>query len=370
MSRPVKYIAVAVVVALLAGLVTGIAFWTSGYDPDKIVPGLYINGKMVAKAEEAPALISFGETEVPFSIYRHYYLMYSFYYKMSYGQDFLEQDPDGDYLYNLLGNVDRTLKTAYAVMQLARENGIELDAEELASIAETLAAQKEEHGANFEKYLLDNAYLDEANYNAVTEMQTLVTKARSEYLEMLRTENGARLEKEADEEYLKDNMRVKHILISPMLTDEDGHELSAEEGKKAAEDLANQLLEQIHAGEDTEAIFDELMFAYSEDGGLENNPNGYTFKDDGSMARPFADAAKALAEGEVSGPVWNSQENYSGYHILLRLPLDEEDMEASRTAVVDQKLNDMLNEKLDGIEATMPTQYSEYYDKLTADSMR
>lgn len=111
-------------------------------------------------------------------------------------------------------------------------------------------------------------------------------------------------------------MQVKHILISTM--DDAGEALSEE---LAAEKLAqaNGIIETLKGKEDTEAGFDELMLEYSEDPGLAYYPGGYCFMDDGKMIPAFTEASKSLEIGEFTQePVLGT----SGYHIILRLPID------------------------------------------------
>ena len=52
---------------------------------------------------------------------------------------------------------------------------------------------------------------------------------------------------------------------------------------------------------------------------METNPNGYVFTY-GEMVEEFEEAAFALEVGEISEPVKTSH----GYHIIKKLPLDEE----------------------------------------------
>lgn len=102
-----------------------------------------------------------------------------------------------------------------------------------------------------------------------------------------------------------EQVRAKHILFSTV--DEDGKPLPEEKIKKA-KSLAKSILSRIKEGED----FDKLMEQYSEDPGLQNYPDGYTFAKNGQMAKEFEDAAFTLEPGEVSDIV----ETQFGYHII------------------------------------------------------
>lgn len=114
--------------------------------------------------------------------------------------------------------------------------------------------------------------------------------------------------------------RVKHILLMTQGLSED----EAAAKKTQAEDLLAQL-----RADGSEAKFDELMNQYSEDSGLQTNPDGYIFTDADSLIGGFREAALELKEGEISGIV----ETDYGYHIMLRLPLtlDEQTMESYRS---------------------------------------
>ena len=76
-----------------------------------------------------------------------------------------------------------------------------------------------------------------------------------------------------------------------------------------AHELAEALLERIHAGED----FEELMLMYSDDQDPDEPPDLYTFTS-GVMVTEFEEGTRALAIGEISGLV----RSMWGYHIIKR----------------------------------------------------
>lgn len=174
---------------------------------------------------------------------------------------------------------------------------------------------------------------------------------------MMESSCGAKGEKMSEEDVLdwardKGYVRIKHILY--FFYDDAGAELD-EEGKAAQKTRAEETLAQLLALSDDreamEALFDEKMAADSGDaGGLSHFPDGYTFTQ-GTMYPEFEDAAFALEDYALSDLV----ESQSGYHILLRLPLDTEgttmDQDANTGAYMTLRqsaANDLFGRELAG----------------------
>lgn len=118
-------------------------------------------------------------------------------------------------------------------------------------------------------------------------------------------------EKKAEEE-LKNGEKItaKHILF--MTVDSQTNQPFDDAKKAEIKKTAEETLEKIKNGAD----FDSLMNELSEDPGLAQNPDGYTFGK-GEMVAPFEEAAFALGENEVSAIV----ESDFGFHIIKRVPL-------------------------------------------------
>ena len=141
---------------------------------------------------------------------------------------------------------------------------------------------------------------------------------------------------------------VKHILL--LTADMEADPVAQEDGTYGYpalddETIAAQrakiddLLAQLRASDDPEALFDELMNEYSEDSGLAAYPDGYTAAP-GEMVPEFEETAFSLGMGEISEVVESSY----GYHIILRLPLDnpEDYAETCRQDALDDLLDPLM----------------------------
>ena len=174
----------------------------------------------------------------------------------------------------------------------------------------------EEEAAAYEEYL-EEQFISRELFDYMSRVGILAEKSFAELY-------GEDAEKYSDEDTLAfaedaELLAAKHILLLTvdMAT---GEALSDEEIEEKTA-LVEQLHEELAALEgDPEALaarFDELMNEYSEDSGLEANPNGYLFAP-GVMVTEFTDTTAALEEYGLSEPVESSY----GYHIIMRIPID------------------------------------------------
>ena len=140
-----------------------------------------------------------------------------------------------------------------------------------------------------------------------------------------------------------------HILLATqdLSTGEALSDEQIAEKKALAEELVQKL--NAYTGDDLAGYFASLADEYSEDTGRAADPTGYTFTT-GAMVQEFEDAAYALAEGEVSGIV----ESEFGYHILLRLPLDES---AAAESVREEYFNSIITSEIDAVSITTSGEY-------------
>ena len=177
-------------------------------------------------------------------------------------------------------------------------------------------------------------------------------------------ENGVNTPSDEDiQKYYEDNyITAKHILITTVDPASGETKRTDEEAKKEAQSI----LDRINAGED----FDTLMNQYSEDTGLSNNPNAYTFTE-GQMVTEFYDGAKALAEDEVSELV---KSNY-GYHIIKRVKLDDSQLDNFKSDIISAisgSMDELLQQWMDEAQVETTDLYStityeNVYDYLPQD---
>ena len=318
----------------------GLCYETTGVSPDAVVAVVDGNG---ASAD----LVA-------------YWAGYSVSYLNSFMQYYTGAALDWDYAFEngesmsdyVKDDVLASVKEQLVLENMAERYGAQLTDEQTAALAQSEQSYIEQYGGE-EAYEAEIAKLG-------LRRETYDRILRANYLyqnlyQLYTTEGGALYASAADlAAYAAHQgyITADHILLATKdLT--TGDALSDEEiaAKKA---LAGELAEQLkaYAGGDLAAYFAGLADEYSEDTGRASYPAGYTFTT-GSMVQAFEDAAYALGEGELSGVV----ESEFGYHILLRLPLDET---AAADAVREDYFSALITEEID--KAAIVT--SGEYDKL------
>lgn len=198
-----------------------------------------------------------------------------------------------------------------ALCLLAKENGIEAGKEfETAyeNYIKNMNAQYAMQGGTdgeFNKLLEALGYTGES-YKQVQKMSYIKSKliAKNSALYAPKGDEISKYYADHKEQFKYDGLKAKHILLST--TDADGNEMSDADVKKV-EKKAYEIYNKIKNG----ANFDELMNQFSEDPGLAQNPDGYTFTK-GEMVEEFENAAYKLGIDKVSTPVKTAY----GYHII------------------------------------------------------
>ncbi|MBR5381064.1 MAG: peptidylprolyl isomerase, partial [Oscillospiraceae bacterium] len=197
--------------------------------------------------------------------------------------------------------------------------GVRLTEADAEKVENSIAEQKAQYESEEE---FNRAVLNQFGTMELYRYMLEMTQLYDRCFESLFGENGSKTEDSDVLDYAaaNDYMMAKHILLMTVdgtgaaLPDEEKAEILAE-----AEELVRQL-DGKETQEEKLALFDELMNEKSEDPGLQRAPNGYLFRK-GQMNQNFENAVLGLGENEYTGPV----ESSSGYHIILRLPIDPDE---------------------------------------------
>ena len=256
-----------------------------------------------------------------------------------------DQTLDGDPVADIVRQNAENNALSYALLEnVAKAHDIELTAEDQAAIDELLAQQAEQSGGEeaFEQSLYEMGISKESHTRMVA----------SQYLYQHLAELAGDPSSDIYQAPSDDDAYVDHILLATK--DTTTNEPLPEEEAAAKKAQAEDLLSQLQASDDLEALFTELADTYGEDPGRESGA-GYLIDPDTNFVQEFKDAAFALKPGEISGIV----ESDYGYHILMRKDLTEDHL-ASIAALglsnyLDGQLAEMAenverNEKLDAID--------------------
>ncbi len=342
--------------------------------------GDYSNVKADTYAPFGETVMTIGGQEIGIDEFKYYYSMLKYY----------SDAADENSFQTLIDEVVNELKLNRSLEILAAANKVSLTDEEYKTqIKDYVQQVKDSYGDSYEQEL-KNSNLTEGLFENQLRLSSVFQKLFDET-----TKDGAifdynDLEKIKASALEQNVIRAKHVLIqfgSPEyvqvpeneegMTDEqkEAAKSANEAARKAAEEadkadklaIANEVLKKAKAGED----FDSLIAEYNDDPGMQSYPGGYYFKD-GDMVEEFYTASVALEEGGISDIVETSY----GYHIIQRLPYDDESLMASSFAQNESsnaEYNSFMNEIYaisDGLEVTyiddFETKYTfEELEKLT-----
>lgn len=305
-----------------------------------------------AGMEASDTALTVNGQEVPADLFLYWLALNCAYFQQNYGLPL-----DGSY-----GNAvlqDSLTMTAYYVImeQKVLEEGCPLTDEQRSEIQAEMVADGQE--------TYDNRKL---LFNLTDETMEFIYSVSDYYDNLLHTLTSAPTQDELNQ-YV---YQAKHILLLTVDMDgtptvQDGayvypsldEETIAE--KKA---LADDLLAQLRSSDDPEALFDELMNEYSEDTGLESNPDGYTTTV-GQMVPAFEETALSLEFGEISDVVESSY----GYHIILRGEVEDLDSYADqyRQSLLDARIDQWLEDaEVTPVETSENLDVANFYNRYNA----
>ena len=277
-------------------------------------------------------LMTINGKEVTVEEYRTYYL----YLKAQYdsGDDSYWKNNASDKETLKVSTLSQ-LQNRYAIEAILDENNITLTDADQENVDEQLESLKDYYGAeSYQQVLTDNYYTEESYREAVE-----LSQRQCRYIY------------ETQKEAIQENyVRAKHILIAFDDTADDEEADKAEKLEKA-----NEIAALAKAGAD----FDELVAEYGEDPGMEDNLDGYDFTT-GEMVESFETTTFALEENEISDPV----ESTYGYHIILRLPMDEQYIINNLSSLLDSEYYTDLSAAMTEAVAAQTVEYTDAYDDI------
>lgn len=312
-------------------------------------PGLFIDN---TKVENPGPILTIEGEEIPLDQYRFYYLRTLASVGGAENVIAMAGDQTEEVYTNLRDSAAHSLKLSKVYRDFAAEKGVTVSDELLTELDNSIKQAKESLGEEeFKKSLEAQYFSSEEEYRAF--MQDILLQQQ-----VLIDVYGEDILNNVKENYV----HVQHILI-PFETEQAASESTSGSESTAADHgaelaKAEEVLEKAKNGDD----FAALMTEYSQDPGQPEE--GYTFTK-GYMVQEFEDASYALKEGEISDIVETSY----GYHIIKRLPIDEENIKENLLQYVDSNMDTVLSADLQPKLDALDVQYGEYYDKIAPDTL-
>ena len=250
---------------------------------------------------------------------------------------------------NTVNEIEGLYKQNAALANFAYNDGITLTEADINQIKSNIFALELQFGENYEEIFADSPYTEYYYYLNTSLYPILYSKIVELY-----SAAGGDAMRSLVLDFLNKNeyVRAKHILIQfPANADENQ--------KKETFSKALDVLVKVKAMKDV-SEFDALIEEYNEDPGMKSNPDGYYFTR-GEMVAPFEQATYALAEGQTSSIV---ETNY-GYHIILRLPVDDEKLVNS--PAYKQAVGGVITDAILSSAENFEIVYADNYDERVED---
>ena len=279
----------------------------------KLLPLILALVLLLCGCRKSETVLTVGGEEVSYDVYRYFYLNYK-----AENEDYTEEE--------IHEKAVDAISMDIALTLLAETQKVSLDKSDKKSVDEYVEAAIANYGGK-EAYreALEKNHLNDELFRYFYSQQLLETKLREHmYLEM---NNIIKSDDETVEADIKENfMAAKQGLIRH----DNGK--SDEENRSLAEDI----LKKAQSGED----FDTLIKEYSEDTtALTDYVYYFTY---GQLVEGFEKAVLDTGIGKLCEYVAESE---SGYHVIMRMPLDDEyidtHFEELRDAYKARSFNDM-----------------------------
>lgn len=290
-------------------------------------------------------MLKIGKNKVSFDEYRYFY--------MNYLKD-LEASDDIVDINELYVGIEEILKKNYAVYDLADEYKVSLENDDRSYIEEQIEYAKATYTGDitYEDSLAEN-YLTEDVYRELLLLSQMKYKLYSalsnEYSGIIKSDDAT-----VEADIYENFMHAKQIFIDKTNGKTEADNLS----------LANQISQKLRNGED----FDTLKAEYSDKTttyDTNSDKAGEYYFTSGEMIKTFEDAVKSLEINEISDVVESSY----GYHIIMRLPMEEEyidkNFEDFRYTYTVRKFNEIIAERAE----KLTIEYTDAFASIDQDTL-
>lgn len=350
-----------------------------GNPDDETCKGTYTASDEDVIANGATVVATMGEHQLTNAELQVYYWLevqaflsnygsYAYYYGLDYTQPLDMQvcylsDKQGTWQQFFLASALQTWQNYQAMYTEAEANGFQLSEEDLAELermeqsleeqavasgfenAKALLAYNVGAGAEVSDYVRFNQvyYKGYQYYSQLCDAIELTDQEIEDYYaanEATFTEQGVT----KDAKYVD----VRHILIMPEggTTDENGVTTYSDEEWAAAQQKAQEILDQYLAGDKTEESFGELANTHTQDGNDANRdgqPDGglYTGVVKGQMVEPFENWC--FDEGRIIGDTGLVQTTY-GWHVMYFAGSEPIWISQSESKLLGERITAMIEE--------------------------
>ncbi len=318
-------------------------------------------------------------TEIGFDELRNCYYQFLYGYGQYYGiSEDTFKNASGDDLKNMFDSFKDTLaeyiKGGYVHAVYAKENNITLNEDDEKTVKERIQSVKDEQGDNYKNFLKEN-YMTEKYLNIAMRNNVLADKveeslsisekdfyktAQKELYQVKQIFIPFGSEEKISDEVLSSNSVKDYDKLSKparaQVIDSNYDALSDDQqskAKKASKKVADNLYKKIQSGTD----FDSLMKENTYDSLYESYPKGILVGKDYDYDEAYLKAALSLKENEVSKVV----ESSTGYHIIMRVPLDKKYINKNIEYFAQTYNNNAVNKVLYKVYETIEVEQTDTY---------
>lgn len=320
-------------------------------------------GSLNSSAKEKETVMTVGEYEVPYELYRYLVLNYKLQITKN-KDDWNDSEKAEAMTREIEALVESSLRDLYAVFSLATEFGVDRENPAVD------AAVKAELEATLNGYENKKAYADALsegfmNHSTYELLQTNAICSDELYYKMM-NDGAITADEETLREYIASDkfIRIKQILVvgESSNTTHDGTVYIPEESHtdEEAKAIAEAARTKALAGED----FDSLVAQYGESFQMFNNKDGY-YICEGYWDDVNNDAVFALEIGEISPVIESAQ----GYSVFMRCEKEDAYIEAHFDELCNKyteaQYSLKIEERAEGFEITK----TELYDSISIKDM-